>query len=153
MLIPNNVTLYRRKKVVSIIKSTQNKNFIIIKTLHSIFIEIRKEFKDRSKSIKSAAYFDHKFGRIETPKDSKAFFKLELMEKMKNILFCSISHELRSPVNHINGILELINKNCPKDEKILKFVKIGLSSIEMLTHKIDDILDYALIETNTLNLK
>ena len=75
------------------------------------------------------------------------------MEKMKNILFCSISHELRSPVNHINGILELINKNCPKDEKILKFVKIGLSSIEMLTHKIDDILDYALIETNTLNLK
>jgi len=29
----------------------------------------------------------------------------EISEKIKNILFCSISHELRSPLNHINGIL------------------------------------------------
>lgn len=29
----------------------------------------------------------------------------EISEKMKNILFCSLSHELRSPLNHIKGIL------------------------------------------------
>jgi two-component system, sensor histidine kinase and response regulator len=76
----------------------------------------------------------------------------ELSERMKNILFCSISHELRSPVHHINGILDII-KSYIVDEKILQFINIAMSSTEMLMSKINDILDYSLLETNTLDLK
>lgn len=80
-------------------------------------------------------------------------YQLEVAEKMKNILICSISHEFRSPVNHINGILEILETACSKNERICNFIRIARSSVEMLTSKIDDILDYALLETNTLTLK
>lgn len=73
-------------------------------------------------------------------------------EKIKNILFCSISHELRSPINHINGILDVI-KSYIDDMKLAHMIDIALSSSEMLVNKINDIMDYSLIETNTLELK
>ena len=72
---------------------------------------------------------------------------------MKNILFCSVSHELRNPINHINGILECISSYVSPGDRIQQFVKIALSSTSMLMHKIDDIMDYSLLETNTLNLR
>lgn len=75
-----------------------------------------------------------------------------MAEKFKNILMCSISHELRSPVNHINGILDLI-QNHTEDETILDYVSIANSSCEILIHKINDILDYSLLETDTIELK
>ena len=78
--------------------------------------------------------------------------QLKISEKYKNILFCSISHELRSPVNHINGILELI-KNVAVENNIIQYVWIANSSCEILLNKINDILDYSLLETNTLQLK
>ena len=77
---------------------------------------------------------------------------MKISEKYKNILFCSISHELRSPVNHINGILELI-KNATGDEDIIQYVCIANSSWEILLNKINDILDFSLLETNTIQLK
>ena len=79
--------------------------------------------------------------------------ELELAHKMKNILFWSVSHELRNPINHINGILEWISSYVSKDDRIHQFVNIALSSTSMLMHKIDDIMDYSLLETNTLNLR
>ena len=79
--------------------------------------------------------------------------ELELAHKMKNILFWSVSHELRNPINHINGILECISSYVSKDDRIHQFVNIALSSTSMLMHKIDDIMDYSLLETNTLNLR
>jgi signal transduction histidine kinase len=84
--------------------------------------------------------------------DDKTKLQLQLSEKMKNILFCSISHELRSPINHVNGILECLKQHV-QDNYLLDFVNIGQSSIKMLTSKIDDILDYSLLETNTCSLK
>ena len=61
-------------------------------------------------------------------------------EKIKNILFCSISHELRSPLNHINGILDVI-KSYIDDMKIVHMIDIALSSSEMLVNKINDIME------------
>ncbi|CAI2384799.1 unnamed protein product [Moneuplotes crassus] len=62
-----------------------------------------------------------------------------------------MSHELRSPVNHINGILDIL-KSYIDDEKCLKFINIAMSSTEMLMSKISDILDFSLLETNTCEL-
>lgn len=85
-------------------------------------------------------------------KDNKTFSELQAAENMKNILFCSISHELRNPVNHLNGILDLV-KSYAVDEKISNFINIALSSVDLLISKIDDILDYSLLETDTIQLK
>ena len=73
-------------------------------------------------------------------------------EKLKNILFCSISHELRSPANHINGMLELL-RDSVKDDHLQNFIKIAISSVNMMIHKIDDILDYSMLENESLEFK
>ena len=75
-----------------------------------------------------------------------------MAEQIKNILFCSISHELRSPINHINGMLELIRSICT-DESIKKYSTIAISSWNMLKFKINDILDYSMLETGIWTLK
>jgi len=80
--------------------------------------------------------------------EERTLLELKISERMKNILFWSISHELRSPINHINGMLELI-KLGTKDENLMRFVKISISSWNMLKSKIDDILDYSMLETNS----
>ena len=85
--------------------------------------------------------------------DSKSNMELEVAQKMKNILFCSISHELRNPINHINGILEWIGSYMSPNDHIQQFVNIALSSTNLLMYKIDDIMDYSLLETNTLKLR
>lgn len=46
-----------------------------------------------------------------------------------------------------------ILKNYIEDEKLIQFLNIAMSSSEMLLSKINDILDYSLLETNTCVLK
>lgn len=61
-------------------------------------------------------------------------------------MLCSLSHELRSPLNQINGVLSLIQPTLKNDEQ-QKLLKIANSSTEMLKIKINDMLDYYEIET------
>ena len=67
-------------------------------------------------------------------------------------MFCSISHELRNPINHINGILECVKNYIKDDEHITQFLNTAISSTMMLLNKIDDIMDYSLLETNNLKI-
>jgi len=110
--------------------------------------KLENKFKKYSNKWKSHLKLDHNEFNLEV---QKSVNELQISEKMKNILFCSISHELRSPVNHINGMLDLI-KGSSTDDNIQHFVRIANSSCEMLINKINDILDYSLIETNTIEL-
>ena len=71
-----------------------------------------------------------------------------ISEKMKTIMICSISHEIRSPLNQINGCLSLLQPTLQRPEQ-LKFIKIANSSSEILRMKIDDILNYYEVETKT----
>ena len=77
---------------------------------------------------------------------------LEISERMKNILFCSISHELRTPINQINGMLQII-KQSVKDQSIMRFINISLSSCDMLMSKVEDILDYSMLEAGSCQIK
>lgn len=61
-------------------------------------------------------------------------------------MLCSISHELRSPVNQINGVLSLLQPTLKSYEQ-RRLLKIANSSTEMLRIKINDMLDYYEIET------
>lgn len=65
---------------------------------------------------------------------------------MKTIMLCSISHELRSPVNQINGMLSLLQPTLKTSEQ-QRLLKIANSSNEILRIKISDMLDYYEIET------
>lgn len=119
-----------------------------------IMNEMKKSmYLQRKKVIKSTLLNDNCKKNLIKAEESKSVHQLQLAEKMKNILFCSISHELRSPVNHINGILDLIKNYYKDDEKLTEYTNIAISSIGMLTSKINDIMDFSLLETGTLELK
>lgn len=74
--------------------------------------------------------------------------EIKISEKLKTILMCSISHELRSPVNQINGVLSLLEPTLASKEQ-RDLMKIANSSTQSLCIKINDMLDYCEIETKT----
>jgi len=67
-------------------------------------------------------------------------------------MFCSLSHELRSPLNHISGMHSLLkSKLATKEQQHL--MKIAESSTELLRVKIDDILDFYEVETSSITIE
>lgn len=113
------------------------------------------------KTPKGRIEFGIKFAKLSISKDFQALMivvndlsdkirhrETQISEKMKTIMICSISHELRSPLNQINGTLSLM---CPtlKEPEHIKYITIANSACEMLSMKINDLMTYYDIETNT----
>ena len=71
----------------------------------------------------------------------------KISEMLKTIMLCSISHELRSPVNQINGVLTLLLPTLSTIEQ-MNLIRIANSSTELLKLKVDDMLDFYEVETN-----
>ena len=108
-------------------------------------------FINRRISDKNSLYMiSNKYKPLMSIDESKV--SLEISERMKNILFCSISHELRTPINQINGMLQII-KQSVKDQSIMRFINISLSSCDMLMSKVEDILDYSMLEAGSCQIK
>lgn len=63
-----------------------------------------------------------------------------------------ISHELRTPVNGINGMLAALDTNMIKPENI-KRVDIAKKSVNTLSYLLNDLLDYAKLEHGSLELE
>ncbi|CAI2364118.1 unnamed protein product [Moneuplotes crassus] len=74
----------------------------------------------------------------------------KIYEQLKAVMLCSISHELRSPINQLNGTLTLLEESISSSENYL--LKIARSSTEILKLKVDDILDFSEIETQNFKL-
>ncbi|CAD8109891.1 unnamed protein product [Paramecium primaurelia] len=81
--------------------------------------------------------------------------KIEQMNKEKethNSLLKSFSHELKTPLNSCQDML-LIIKDRIQDQKMLEYVEIAHVSIIFLIHQINDILDYAAMQSNTFKYR
>lgn len=115
------------------------------------------EVKDANK--RTIKEFSIKFAPISVASEEKAIMivfndisertrlkETRISDYMKTIMLCSISHELRSPVNQINGVLSLIQPTLKTVEQ-QRLLKIANCSTEMLRIKINDMLDYYEIET------
>ena len=76
----------------------------------------------------------------------------KISEKMKTVMFCSISHELRSPLNHISGMHTLLKSKLETEEQ-KNLMKIADSSTEILKMKIDDILDFYEVESGNFAVR
>ncbi|CAI2373590.1 unnamed protein product [Moneuplotes crassus] len=80
-------------------------------------------------------------------------FKISKMsERIKTVMFRSISHELRSPLNHISGMLSLLKSKLITEEQ-KSLICIAECSTELLKMKIDDILDFYEIESGSFIVK
>ena len=75
----------------------------------------------------------------------------EKSNRMKSAFLANMSHEIRTPLNAIIGFSGILSQeeNLSKEEKE-EFVKVVNDNNELLLHLINDILDLAKIDANTL---
>ena len=82
---------------------------------------------------------------------SKKIIELRNLDHYKNQLLASISHDLRTPLNGIIGMLNITLSQIT-DTKIKEFLLIGLRSASLLDFLIKDILDFSQISYKKLRL-
>lgn len=70
----------------------------------------------------------------------------------KTVFLANISHELRTPLNGIVGMMELLEDNAT-GKYSREYVKIIEYFVEILLDMIGDILDFATIEENKINIE
>jgi signal transduction histidine kinase len=79
--------------------------------------------------------------------------RLEKMNKEKDEVLGIISHDMRNPIGGIIGISNFLRTDGPSDDKELNdMLKLIESSAERLLLLVNDLLDIALIEANSLQL-
>ena len=131
----------------------------------------REHFKDAQKEIpqesfnseQKVKYYEMKFAKIKwNDKNclivllsditkSKKIIELKNLDKHKNQLLASISHDLRTP---LNGVIGMINATISEiqDEKPKEFLKLALRSANLLDFLIKDILDFSQMSYKKLRL-
>ena len=72
--------------------------------------------------------------------------------QIKDDFVANTSHELRTPVNTISGMCEILLQKALPDEIHRNVLDIQMTSVE-LQNIVTDILDYAALESNTLELQ
>jgi PAS domain S-box-containing protein len=83
----------------------------------------------------------------------KAKDKAEESDRLKTAFLANMSHEIRTPMNGILGFAEMLNDTSlrPADRK--KYLEIINSNGKMLINLIDDIIDFAKIESGQVNIQ
>jgi PAS domain S-box-containing protein len=76
--------------------------------------------------------------------------ELKKNERLKTEFMNIAAHELRSPVTPIKGYLDLIIHDNESNEKIKNWAKISLRNAERLLKLINDILDVARLDSDTM---
>ncbi|MCR5830081.1 MAG: PAS domain-containing protein [Lachnospiraceae bacterium] len=84
--------------------------------------------------------------------NKKVLADAEEANRMKDQFTANITHELRTPINGIKGLIEDL-KRTPLNVEQQECVKIVLHSCDNMTKIINDILDYAKIEAGKVTLE
>ncbi len=129
----------------------RNDEFGQLSSLISLFFKQRKqlfeEIEERKKSEESLRKALHEV-EITTLEKIKA----ERADEAKSVFISNISHELRTPMNAVVAISELLIKDKPSEEEE-KLLKVLHFSAKQLTNLVTDILDFSKIESNNLDLE
>ena len=78
--------------------------------------------------------------------------KAQESDMLKSSFLANISHEIRTPMNGIVGFAELISRDDLDNSTRKTYVNIMKKSSEQLVRIIDDIIDFAKIEANQINI-
>jgi PAS domain S-box-containing protein len=78
--------------------------------------------------------------------------KAEESDKLKTAFLANMSHEIRTPMNGILGFAEMLNDNSLSAANRKKYLQIINSNGKMLINLIDDIIDFAKIESDQVSI-
>jgi len=78
--------------------------------------------------------------------------KAEESDKLKTAFLANMSHEIRTPMNGILGFAEMLNDNSLSQARRKKYLDIINSNGKILIKLIDDIIDFAKIESGQVKI-
>jgi PAS domain S-box-containing protein len=136
-------------KIYNIILARDNKRLgnITILTLNKSIIKFKHIIETFVHQISIALH------RIQLEYELvKAKDKAEESDKLKTAFLANMSHEIRTPMNGILGFAEMLNDNSLSQANRKKYLEIINSNGKMLINLIDDIIDFAKIESGQLNI-
>ncbi|WP_373049945.1 ATP-binding protein [Thalassovita aquimarina] len=119
----------------------------------AIPIGLRVETIDTDSTSESYLVVVHDYRDIERREAAlrEAYERAEESNRTKASFLSTISHELRSPLVSVISALDLIGDRIGKDED-LSLVSSSRRSTKLLLGMIDDVLDYARLETGNFEL-
>ncbi|WP_054001368.1 hybrid sensor histidine kinase/response regulator [Shimia sp. SK013] len=89
--------------------------------------------------------------KINEQKLVEARDRAERADKAKSQFLTVMSHEMRTPLNGILGVLDLL-KTTPLDKKQQRFVQVAAASGEILLENVNEALDITRIESGVMSL-
>lgn len=78
--------------------------------------------------------------------------KAQEAERIKSAFVANMSHEIRTPINGVVGFVHLLSKT-NLDTTQRRYVSIVESSLEMLLHIVNDVLDFSKIEEGKIEIE
>lgn len=124
---------------------------LVNRTVEKEQIEIIQQ--GRNNAAINEEYLNMQKKLLETEKDFLNFKNEELgrIQKFKERFFAAVSHEMRTPLNSITGLVKLIEWSEPK--AIYDYLHALKATSEHLNHIINDVLDLSKIEEGKLVLE
>lgn len=86
----------------------------------------------------------------ETEKRSE---ELERLNQVKDKFFSIISHDLRSPINALSGLLDLLDKGAVSAEELPKHIRELKNRFNHTRALLNNLLDWTLLQMDKLNLQ
>jgi signal transduction histidine kinase len=86
----------------------------------------------------------------ETEKRSE---ELERLNQVKDKFFSIISHDLRSPINALSGLLDLLDKGAVNSSELPKHIKELKTRFNHTRALLNNLLDWTLLQMDKLNLQ
>ena len=79
--------------------------------------------------------------------------ELESLLSMKDKFFSIVSHDLRSPINGLVGILDLLDEGHVTQDELIRLTNSLKLRLDSTRKMLDSLLDWALVEMNEIALK
>ncbi|MEM7268036.1 MAG: ATP-binding protein [Pseudomonadota bacterium] len=147
------VPMFIDDKVVGVIDSEEARAGVFNERHLEILTTIAAMASGKLKLIREAEQAQLRNRELERTRErlERARQQAESANRVKNAFLGTLSHELRTPMNGIIGMGELL-AHTKLDQQQEKFVDVLLSSARSLTGLVDDLLDISMIEAGELRL-
>lgn len=79
--------------------------------------------------------------------------RLKLMEKLRAELLAGVTHDLKTPVTSISGLIQAVRDDVVTGEQSKEFLDISLKETQRLQRMIEDLLDYNAISAGAFKIR
>ncbi|WP_340108342.1 ATP-binding protein [Pikeienuella sp. HZG-20] len=140
-------------KVVGVIDSEETMANVFTQNHLSILTTIAAIASSKLKLIREAEVTRRRNLELERTRErlERARKQAESASRVKNAFLATLSHELRTPMNGVIGMGELLSHTELSDRQ-RNFVQVLLASAKSMTGLMDDLLDVSMIEAGEMRL-